>query len=116
MGRGALPLACLRCPRATPMLSACCEHPDWRSAVRCESLSPVPEAGIYDLDAGAVEVGHVAGCQRGALGTAAGRDQRVEAGDRFPGLLAAAGDDRVMFRGCGIDRQDLVGEGREDLV
>ena len=32
------------------------------------------------------------------------------------GPLATAGDDRVMFRGCGIDRQDLICEGREDLV
>jgi hypothetical protein len=47
---------------------------------------------------------------------AGGRDKRVEASDRLPGTFAAAGDDRVVFRGCGIDRDDLVCEGREDLV
>jgi hypothetical protein len=50
-----------------------------------QARSPMPR--IYDLDADAVEVGHVAGRQRGALGAADGRDQRVEAGDRFPGPL-----------------------------
>src|SRR6185437_14387339 len=69
--------------------------------------------GIYDLDAGAAEVGHVASCQRGAVGPADGRDQRVEARDWFPGPFAAASNDYVMFRGCGIDRQDLVGKGRK---
>ena len=65
-----------------------------------------------DLDASAVKVGHVASRQRGALGAADGRDQRVEAGDGFPGSLAAAGDDGVVFCGCGADRQNLVFEGR----
>src|SRR5690242_17838032 len=73
-------------------------------------------AGIDDLDAGAVKVGHVPSRQRGALGAADGGDQRVEAGDWFPGSLAAAGDDRVVFRGRGVDRQDLVFEGGEDIV
>jgi hypothetical protein len=64
--------------------------------------------GIYDVDAGAIEVGDVAGCERRAVGAADG-------GDRFPSPLAAASGDRVMLRGSGIDRQDLVSEGREDL-
>ena len=77
---------------------------------------PAGSPGIYDLDAGAFEAGYVASRQRGALGAADGRDQRVEAGDGFPGSLAAAGDDGVVFCGCGVDRQNLVFEGREDIV
>ena len=77
---------------------------------------PVGSPGIHDLDASAFKVGHVASRQRGALGAADGRDQRVEAGDGFPGSLAAAGDDGVVFCGCGVDRQNLVFEGREDIV
>ena len=74
------------------------------------------EPRIYDLDAGAVEVGHVTGGQHGDLGPADGRDQRVEAGDRLACPLTVAGDDRVMLCGCYVDRQDLVVEGREDFV
>jgi hypothetical protein len=72
--------------------------------------------GIYDLDAGAVEVRQVPGGQCGAPGPANGRDQRVETGDRSPGSLAIVGDDRVLFCGCDINRQHLIFEGPEDIV
>jgi len=72
--------------------------------------------GVDELDAGAVKVGHVAGCQRSAARAADGGDKRVEARDRFPSALAAAGDDRIVLRSSGIDRDDLVGEGREGLI
>src|ERR1700722_12212435 len=77
---------------------------------------PAGSPGVYDLDAGAFKVGHVASRQRGALGAADGGDQRVEAGDGFPGSFAAAGDGGVVFCGRGVDRQNLVVEGREDIA
>src|SRR5579859_3127471 len=78
--------------------------------------APIGSPGVHDLDASAFKVGHVASRQRGALGAADGCDQRVEARDWFPGSLAATGDDGVVFCGCGVDRQNLVFEGREDIV
>jgi hypothetical protein len=72
--------------------------------------------GIDELNAGAVEVGQVAGGQCGTAGTADGCDKRVEPGDSLPGSLAGARDYRVLLGGCLVNRQYLVGEGPEYVV
>lgn len=86
-----------------------------RSRSRWQTSDVLGVSGRAVLD-GLIAGDDVTGLQLTLMGTADSRDLSVGSADRCPSAVAFADDVGVVACGGGDERQDLVGEGVEDVV